>query len=156
VVQAAKAKTRTMRLVPISTRLLAILEVRRLDRAGQELPRDAYVFGDPLGRRVKSVREVWTKGATAANLTGFQLRDLRHGSACRFEEAGVPVSDVSKLLGHTSLSTTSRYLMNPQRRALGRAVDRLEKFANNLQSDQQKDEESSTDSVSKNTSKSLN
>jgi hypothetical protein len=39
-----------------------------------------------LGRRVKSVRETWTKAASAANLTGFRLRDLRHESACRFEE----------------------------------------------------------------------
>ena len=91
IVQAIKAKTRTMRLVPISTRLLAILEVRRLGPAGRELPRDAFVFGDALGGRVKSVREAWTKATTAAGLTDFQLRDLRHESACRFEEAGVPV-----------------------------------------------------------------
>lgn len=156
VVQAVKAKTRTMRLVPISTRLLAILEVRRLDPAGRELPGDAYVFGDALGRRMKSVREAWMKAAQAGGLVGFQLRDLRHESACRFEEAGVPVSDVSKLLGHTNLSTTSRYLMNMQRRALRRAVERLEKFAKNLQSDQQKDAESSTVSPSENPSKSLN
>jgi integrase len=109
-----------------------------------------------LGGQVKSVREEWTKAATAAGLTGFQLRDLRHESACRFEEADVPISDVSKLLGHTNLSTTSRYLMNMQRRALRRAVDRLEKFANNLQSEQQKDAESLTESVSENPSKSLN
>jgi integrase len=44
-------------------------------------------------------------------------------------EAGTPVSDVSKLLGHTSLTTTSRYLMNMQRAAMRRAVDRLERAA---------------------------
>jgi hypothetical protein len=36
---------------------------------------------------------------------------------------------VSKLLGHTSLTTTSRYLMNMQRAAMRRAVDRLERAA---------------------------
>jgi hypothetical protein len=41
--------------------------------------------------------------------------------------ARTPVSDVSKLLGHTSLTTTSRYLMNMQRAAMRRAVDRLER-----------------------------
>jgi integrase len=156
VVQAIKAKTRTMRLVPLSTRLMAILEVRRLDPAGRELPADAYVFGDPLGRRVKSVRDGWNAAAASAGLSGFQLRDLRHESACRFEEAGVPVSDVSKLLGHTNLSTTSRYLMNTHRRAMRRAVDRLEEFANNLQSGQQSDAESGHDSEGKNPPKSLN
>jgi len=78
------------------------------------------VFGDPLGRPVKSVREAWITAAKAAGLEGFQLRDLRHESACRFEEAGTLVSDVSKLLGHTSLTTTSRYLMNSNaRRCVG-------------------------------------
>jgi hypothetical protein len=56
------------------------------DPAGRELPRDAFVFGDALGGRVKSVRETWTKATTAAGLTDFQLRDLRHESACRFEK----------------------------------------------------------------------
>jgi hypothetical protein len=36
---------------------------------------------------------------------------------------------VSKLLGHTSLTTMSRYLMNMQRSAMRRAVDRLERAA---------------------------
>jgi hypothetical protein len=31
------------------------------------------------------------------------------------------------LLGHTSLTTTGRYLMNMQRAAMRRAVDRLER-----------------------------
>jgi integrase len=127
IVEAIKAKTRTMRLVPISTRLMAILELRRLDPSGQALPGAAYVFGDELGRRKKSVRDAWLKAVEAAGLQGLQPRDLRHESACRFEEAGTPVSDVSKLLGHTNLSTTSRYLMNMQGRALRRAVERLER-----------------------------
>ena len=87
------------------------------------------MFGDAIGRRVHSVRDAWIAAASAAGLQGFQLRDLRHEAACRFEEAGTPVSDVSKLLGHTSLTTTSRYLMNMQRRALRRAADRLERYA---------------------------
>jgi integrase len=127
VVQAVKAKTRTMRLVPISTRLLALLELRRSDPSGHPLPGSAYLFGDEIGRRVASVRDDWNAAAKAAGLDGFQLRDLRHESACRFEEAGTPISDVSKLLGHTSLTTTSRYLMNMQRAAMRRAVDRPER-----------------------------
>jgi integrase len=136
VIQAEREKTRRSRLVPISRRLMAILELRRDDPAGRPFPATAYVFGDAIGGQVKSVREEWIAASIAAGLVGFQLRDLRHESACRFEEAGTPVSDVSKLLGHSSLTTTSRYLMNMQRRALRRAVDRLEqRFANDLQTD---------------------
>jgi integrase len=48
-IQAVKAKTRTARLVPISTRLLAMLEMRRLDPAGEEFRPAAYVFGNEVG-----------------------------------------------------------------------------------------------------------
>jgi hypothetical protein len=46
--------------------------------------------------------------------------------------------------------------MNMQRRAMRRAVDRLEEFANNLQSGHRSDAETVLDSGSENTSKSLN
>lgn len=55
-IQAQQEKTRRERIIPISTRLRAILEMRRGDRAGREFPADAYVFGDALGQRVKSVQ----------------------------------------------------------------------------------------------------
>ena len=60
-----------------------------------------------------------------AGLSGVQLRDLRHEAGSRFEEAGVPVTFVSKILGHTNLSTTSRYL-NIHRRGLHAAMEKLE------------------------------
>ena len=56
VIRAEKAKTRRDRLVPISQRLLGVLEMRRCDPAGQQFPPDAFVFGDALGRQIRSVR----------------------------------------------------------------------------------------------------
>ena len=50
-IRAEKSKTRTGRIVPISGRLLATFEVRKLDPAGQPLSSDTYVFGDAIGRR---------------------------------------------------------------------------------------------------------
>jgi integrase-like protein len=54
--------------------------------------------------------------ADAAGLKGLQLRDLRHEAASRFDEAGVLTTDVSKFLGHHSLTTTTRYLNTTSRR----------------------------------------
>ena len=104
---------------------MAMLEMRRADPAGCELPPDAYVFGDALGRRVKSVQGASTNARKAANLGDFQLRDLRHEAASRFDEAGVPIVYVSSPLGHSNLSTTSRYL-NIHRRGLHLAMQKLE------------------------------
>jgi integrase len=125
VFRAEKTKTRTERIVPISTRLLGTLEMRKLDPAGDPLPQHAYVFGDALGRKVKSVRTAWESACERAGLIGVQLRDLRHEAGSRFEEAGVAVTVVSKILGHTNLTTTSRYL-NIHRRGLHAAMEKLE------------------------------
>ena len=124
-IQAAKAKTRTSRIVPMSTRLLSTLEMRKLDPAGKELDGDRYVFGDEIGNRVKSVRIAWEAAREKAGLADLQLRDLRHEAGSRFDEAGVSTNYVSKILGHASLSTTTRYL-NIQRRGLHLAMEKLE------------------------------
>jgi len=115
-IRAEKAKTRRVRRLPISNRLFAVLEMRRLDPSGKAFPPEAYVFGNRLGERIKSIRRAWESAREAAGLNGFQLRDLRHEAASRFEEAGVLTTDVSRFLGHTSLSTTTRYLNTTSRR----------------------------------------
>ncbi len=52
-------KDREKRLIPISSRLRAVLETRRHDPDGQPFPPMAYVFGDEIGRRVGNVRRAW-------------------------------------------------------------------------------------------------
>ena len=140
-IRAVTAKARTERIQPISTQLLAVLELRLLDPAGRPLPPNACVFGNGLGRRVKSAVTAWNKTCAAIGLEGFQLRDLRHEAGSRFDEAGIPINYVSKLLGHTNVTTTTRYL-NVQRRELHRVMQKYEeKFASRMQ-DQPHDTES--------------
>ena len=124
-VQAVKSKTRTARMIPISSRLAAVLEMRRLDPAGKPFPPEAHPFGNAVGEQSTSVRTAWENARDAAGLPGLQLRDLRHEAGSRFDEAGVPTNYVSKLLGHASLTTTTRYL-NINRRGLHRAMQQLE------------------------------
>ena len=124
-IRAVTEKTRRERILPISKRLLAVLELRLLDPAGHPLPQDAYVFGNVLGEQAKSVRTAWNNTCEAIGLEGFQLRDLRHEAGSRFDEAGIPINYVSRMLGHTNLTTTSRYL-NINRRELHRVMQRYE------------------------------
>lgn len=58
-------------------------------------------------------------------MRGLQLRDLWHEAGSRFDEAGVPTNYVSKLLGYTDLTTTSRYL-NIHWRGLQLTMQKLE------------------------------
>ena len=50
VLRAERTKDRETRVVPISRRLRAILEMRRTDPDGRPLPPSAHVFGDDVGR----------------------------------------------------------------------------------------------------------
>jgi integrase len=124
-IRAAKSKTRTERILPVSARLRGVLEMRQCDPAGVRLPADAYVFGDEVGRQSKSVRKEWERIRDKVGLHGFHLADLRHEAASRFEEFGVPTLYVSQFLGHANLSTTTRYL-NSTRRGLHWAMERFE------------------------------
>ena len=93
----------------LSTRLGHLLEMRQLDPAGQPWPGEAYIFGDELGRllALATIRDRWTALVARVGLAGLQLRDMRHEGANQYEETGTPVSDVSQLLGHTNIATTS-------------------------------------------------
>jgi integrase len=53
--------------VPISTRLQGILAMRRTDPEGEELPADAYVFGDEIGQRVRSFKRAWQAAVLRAH-----------------------------------------------------------------------------------------
>ena len=124
-IRAAKSKTRTERTLPISARLRGVLEMRQTDPLGRTHGPEAYVFGDEIGRQVKTVRDAWEKAREAAGLADFHLADLRHEAASRFEEFGMPTLYVSQFLGHSNLTTTTRYL-NSTRRGLHWAMRRFE------------------------------
>ena len=54
---------------------------------GKESGPDAYVFGNEVGERLKSMRVEWVEAVEKAGLTGLQKRDLRHEAGSRFMEA---------------------------------------------------------------------
>jgi integrase len=99
--------------------------MRRLDPSSEPFRPDTYVFGNKVGERVKSVHTAWVNACAIAGLKNFQLRDLRHEARSRFDEAGMPIIYVSNMLGHQSLTTTTRYL-NVRRRGLHLAMQAYE------------------------------
>jgi integrase len=123
-------KSGRSRLLPLSTRLAAVLEMARLDPAGNEYPSSAYVFG-ALGERISTFNKAWetavlrTHGhepewvrsgalspTSRALLETIDLHfhDLRHEAGCRWLEQGWPIHHVQEMLGHANLSQTSTYL----------------------------------------------
>lgn len=115
--RATNTKTRSGRTVPISTRLRAILEMRRHGPNGKELPATAYVFGNEIGERVKGVKTAWYAALRRAGIVGLHLHDLRREAGSRWVDHGIPLHQVQSWLGHSNISQTSTYLATVAPRA---------------------------------------
>jgi len=59
-VRAENAKDGEDRVIPITTRLAAVLEMARHDPAGEEFEANAHVFGNEVGEPVANVNRAWT------------------------------------------------------------------------------------------------
>jgi len=129
-IRAEKAKDGDTRVLPISSRLRAVLKMAQTDPTGKDYPADAFVFGE-LGQETGNINRAWrtcllkasghdpawtATGALApASLAALRavdlhFHDLRHEGASRLHEAGWPLHHVQQMLGHSSLEQTSTYL----------------------------------------------
>ncbi len=105
-----KTKTGEGRHLPISKKLRKVLDRRKLDPHGEELPATAYVFGNEVGERIGSVKTAWVGTCRRARIDDLHFHDLRHEAGSRRLEEGWPLHAVSAWLGHASIETTARYL----------------------------------------------
>jgi integrase len=81
------------------------------------IPRKAKPFNRP--------HRAFYAGCERAGLHGFRIHDARHTFASRLVMKGVPLLEVSKLLGHSSLKMTMRYAhLAPE--AYDAAISKLE------------------------------
>jgi integrase len=60
------------------------------------------------GERISSVKKALKNAAKAAGMPWASAHTLRHTAACRMAENGVPMSEISQFLGHTSTRITER------------------------------------------------
>lgn len=128
---AEKTKTKTDRTIPISTRLRALLEMRRFGPDHKPLEPEAFVFGTEIGTKVLGFKRAWnaavlrSRGIEAAytktaNLDAdsrkafaainLHFHDLRREAGSRWLEGGVPLHHIQYWLGHANISMTSTYL----------------------------------------------
>ncbi|MGA2363428.1 MAG: site-specific integrase [Candidatus Aminicenantales bacterium] len=73
--------------------------------------RGEYVFmNGESGQSVTSMMDAFRAACAAAKITGFRFHDCRHTFASRALEAGADLVSVSKILGHSSVAMTAKYL----------------------------------------------
>jgi integrase len=130
------AKSKKERYVPIGPELTAELDL--LPRKGE------YVFFNPETKtHIMNIKRPFKAALEKAKIKGLRFHDLRHLAASRL----VKVTDVvtaSKILGHSSLDMTLRYV-HSTRRDFHLAV---EKAAENLFRRRQKDVNAQNEAVS--------
>ena len=127
VITVGRSKNKTCREVPMTKRVLGILKPMIKERVIPLKGPDRVFHWIPeywSGPLAKAFRE----SAKAAGLPdGFRLHDCRHLFACNLLRAGVPMSDVAKLLGHSSLVMTMRYANHVPANSAAQAIARFEK-----------------------------
>lgn len=126
---ALNTKARRMRVLPMSQRLRALLDMRRHDPSGREFGPAAFVFGNAAGEPVGSVDTAWQAACRRADIHELNFHDLRREAGSRLLESGMPEHYVQRFLDHANLSTTSRYLKTT-RRGMHEALTRVEERRN--------------------------
>jgi integrase len=143
-VRGEKAKDGDTRVLPISSRLAAVLKMAKTDPGGEDYKPHHFVFGD-VGQQIENVKRAWetcvlkahghepvwqktglapvSRGALKA--IDLHFHDLRHEGASRLLEAGWPIHHVQEMFGHSSLEQTSTYL-NVERGGLRESMRRTD------------------------------
>lgn len=103
-------KSRRARRVPLADQAAAALD-RLSRRADFTSPAD-YVFCNALGRPIdgSALRRRYKAARDAAGLRPLRWHDLRHTFGSLLVAGGVDLVSVKDAMGHSQLTTTSRYL----------------------------------------------
>jgi integrase len=118
-----RSKSGRTRHIPLSAVATAILQ-RQLGMRAIE-PDNPYVFPSTRrpGKPVEGVRRAWVRAKKVAGLPeDLRIHDLRHSFASALANAGTPLNEIGTVLGHTQLSTTTRYAHHSPQRLIDTAT----------------------------------
>ena len=122
-----KGKGNKIRTIPLNQIAFDILKERLKTR---HINSD-LVFPSSMGTKIQKQRLLiaFKKAVKQAGIVDFTFHDLRHTFATRLAQAGVDLYAISKLLGHSEISTTQRYAHHcPE--SLRHSVEILENYYN--------------------------
>lgn len=96
------------RTVPLNAVAREAILTRARFRA-ERCPDARLVFCDSNGKGIGSVKTAFATACKRAGLTDFRFHDLRHTCAAWLVQAGVPLTEVRDVLGHSTVKMTERY-----------------------------------------------
>ena len=106
--EAEHTKSNRRRSVPMNAEARAAI-MNRLRFRAQHCPDSRWVFCRKDGTRIAAVKRSYAAACKDAGIEDFHVHDLRHTCAAWLVSAGVPLSEVRDLLGHSSVVMTERY-----------------------------------------------
>ena len=99
-----KTKTRNKREIPINDNLAQVLKAVRKEKGF----RSKYVF-TYKGLTIQRVDRAFKAALRRAGIEDFKFHDLRHTFASHLAMKGASSKDLQELLGHKTMSMTTRY-----------------------------------------------
>jgi len=96
------AKSSQSRVIPLSGRAMGVLK-----EWGKQEGKTGSVFP---GANQNTLKYAWAGLLTDTEIVGLRWHDLRHTFGSRCAMAGVPVTVIQRLMGHSSVVTTQRYM----------------------------------------------
>lgn len=116
----SRTKNRKDRAIPLNARSRAVLVEQFAKYPGSK-----YVFPNPRTKgRLGDVKHGFTSICQEIGLDDFHWHDLRHSFASRLAESGANATEIQRLLGHSDIRMSSRYIHATDARLRG-AVDGL-------------------------------
>ncbi len=106
--EARHTKTKRRRSVPINAVARESL-LNRMRYRATHCPDSPWVFCNQYGGRIKQVQRSFKTACRRTGIDDFRIHDLRHTCAAWLVSAGVPLSEVRDLLGHSTITMTERY-----------------------------------------------
>jgi integrase len=103
-------------VIPMTTRVRAIVERRMVRADGRTLPLKAFILGRENGSSCGFPKKAWNEALRLAGVSratrGWTLRfhDIRREFASRLLESGASIPEIRELLDHSNVLMTDRYM----------------------------------------------
>lgn len=106
--EAHHTKSGKRRSVPMNKAARQAMLAQASYRA-EHCPASQWVFCRQHGGRIEDARKGFLAACAKVGIEDFRFHDLRHTCAAWLVSAGVPLTEVRDLLGHSSVTMTERY-----------------------------------------------
>jgi|YelNatPaOPRAMG01_1025707.scaffolds.fasta_scaffold31438_3 integrase len=125
-----KTKTKRNRIIPISESILKLLN-KYMPNVTTE---DDFIFKNRKGNKFRTdyISKKFKIAVRKSKIKkDYHFHCLRHGFGSNAIKHGVPISDVQKWMGHTSLTTTQKYI-NSDIESMQSEKNKIEEFLSNI------------------------